>query len=340
MDLEAIAAQIRHLVAENELELAIQELEKVGKDVSQLRRRWTDLEDKRLKGTHDQNYLDRKENEIAEVILNFLLLDEDAESEGKKAPIEQNLEDQDQQDEAPAQEEATPTFYEQLLRRLRNNKVIAWALVLFAVIFAISQVLKNLGIELFPEQGRQIILEGAVVDSLEQPLALATVKIMRGNQALGESVSEANGSFRSSIELDKATILNLTFVYEGKVWMTRSVNVEVNRDTFQILNPFILPIPKPQPASPRQTTQTTTSFIKRFRVFFQGVPWDDSELGRMLDQETNYQQVSGGTDIYEIHIVFPPRAIFDVTNGVKYDTRFQPAVIVNGRVAISKENFQ
>ena len=53
-----------------------------------------------------------------------------------------------------------------------------------------------------------------------------------------------------------------------------------------------------------------------------------------------FQQVNEENVAYRIDIVFPRGAIFEVTNGVKYNDELQPELSVNGEIAIRKASFK
>ncbi|MEO1383023.1 MAG: carboxypeptidase-like regulatory domain-containing protein [Bacteroidota bacterium] len=263
---------IRSLIAENEIEEAIEQMAKKGYEVTLLRQRWTSLTNQMIFKTKSEESLDRKEAQIIVDILSILDgrdLDDprEVESEPDNLGQEQFLESPEAKDEPP--------LYEKWLKQLKNNPVIAVLLILFLVVAGAGQIAKSFGLNLFGPSTHTILIEGAVTDSLSQPIAQVRVKIMRGEKVLGSPITNPDGSFRYSIELEKASRLNFEFSKGDQTIMNRTVKVDVQLDTFVLPKPFIVVIPEQErqesqaqvnPPSAQPPAVPTTN--KTFAIFF------------------------------------------------------------------------
>ena len=335
---------IRELIKKNELEEAIEQMAGKGYEMTLVEQQWTELQDQMASRTKSEEYLDRKEAQIVIVILGILDekdLDDPREVESESANLAQ-----EQIPESPEVKDE-PTLYEKWLRNLKNNPVVAVLLIVFVVVAGAGQIAKSFSLNLFGPTTHTILIEGAVTDSLSQPIAQVRVKIMRGEKVLGSPITNPDGSFRYSIELEKASRLNLEFSKGDQTIMNRTVSVDVQSDTFVLPAPFILIIPAQEdqesqgqsdPPSAQPPAVPTTN--KTFAVYFDGEIWADSEFGRKLDQEVGFQQVNEGNVAYRVEVVFPRGAIFEVANGVKYNDEIQPELSVNGKVVIGKTSFK
>ncbi|MEL6634686.1 MAG: hypothetical protein AAFQ83_24695 [Bacteroidota bacterium] len=347
---------IRKLIANNEIEEAIEQMAKEGYEVTSLNQQWQHLQEHILLNSRPNEYLDRKQNQIIWTLLNMLnpegsndlegndldLLDSEASYEMAGEELKPNVNQEEISDSSEEKEELT--LYEKWLKQLKNNPIIAVLLLLFLVVAGAGQIAKSFNLNLLGPSTHTILIEGAVTDSLSQPIAQVRVKIMRGEKVLGSPITNPDGSFRYSIELEKASRLNLEFSKGAQTFMNRTVAVDVQLDTFVLPAPFILIMPAQErqeqvdPPSAQPPAVPTTN--KTFAIFFDGEIWNDSEFGRKLSQEVGFQQVNEENVAYRIDIVFPRGAIFEVTNGVKYNDELQPELSVNGKIAVGNTSFK
>ncbi|MEO1805023.1 MAG: carboxypeptidase-like regulatory domain-containing protein, partial [Bacteroidota bacterium] len=325
-------------------------------EVTLLNQQWQHLQEHILLNSRPNEYLDRKQNQIIWTLLNMLnpegsndlegndldLLDSEASHEMAEEELKPNVNQEEISDSSEEKEELT--LYEKWLKQLKNNPIIAVLLLLFLVVAGAGQIAKSFNLNLLGPSTHTILIEGAVTDSLSQPIAQVRVKIMRGEKVLGSPITNPDGSFRYSIELEKASRLNLEFSKGAQTFMNRTVAVDVQLDTFVLPAPFILIMPAQErqeqvdPPSAQPPAVPTTN--KTFAIFFDGEIWNDSEFGRKLSQEVGFPQVNEENVAYRIDIVFPRGAIFEVTNGVKYNDELQPELSVNGEIAIRKASFK
>ncbi|MEO1418829.1 MAG: hypothetical protein AAFW00_26360 [Bacteroidota bacterium] len=335
---------IRSLIAENEIEEAIEQMSKEGYEVTLLRQRWAGLKDQMIFKTKSEESLDRKEAQIVMDIMK--MLDGKHPNDAMEAkPETENVAEAQTPESSEAKGEAT--LYEKWLKSLKNNPIIAVLLIVFVVVAGAGQIAKSFGLNLFGPTTHTILIEGAVTDSLSQPIAQVRVKIMRGEKVLGSPITNPDGSFRYSIELEKASRLNLEFSKGDQTFMNRTVAVDVQLDTFVLSAPFILIIPsqarqesQKQTDPPNAQPPAVPTTNKTFAVFFDGEIWADSEFGRKLTQEAGFQQVNEENAAYRFDIVFPRGAIFEVGSGVKYDDELQPELRINGVIAVGKTSFK
>ena len=111
---------IRSLIAENEIEEAIEQMSKEGYEVTLLRQRWAGLKDQMIFKTKSEESLDRKEAQIVMDIMK--MLDGKHPNDAMKAKTEtENVAEAQTPESSEAKGEAT--LYEKWLKSLKNNPI-------------------------------------------------------------------------------------------------------------------------------------------------------------------------------------------------------------------------
>ncbi|MEL6626061.1 MAG: hypothetical protein AAFQ92_11090, partial [Bacteroidota bacterium] len=128
---------IRKLIANNEIEEAIEQMAKEGYEVTSLNQQWQHLQEHILLNSRPNEYLDRKQNQIIWTLLNMLnpegsndlegndldLLDSEASHEMAGEELKPNVNQEEISDSSEEKEELT--LYEKWLKQLKNNPIIA-----------------------------------------------------------------------------------------------------------------------------------------------------------------------------------------------------------------------
>ncbi|MEL7065757.1 MAG: hypothetical protein AAFP00_18595, partial [Bacteroidota bacterium] len=124
---------IRKLIANNEIEEAIEQMAKEGYEVTSLNQQWQHLQEHILLNSRPNEYLDRKQNQIIWTLLNMLnpegsndlegndldLLDSEASHEMAEEELKPNVNQEEISDSSEEKEELT--LYEKWLKQLKNN---------------------------------------------------------------------------------------------------------------------------------------------------------------------------------------------------------------------------
>ena len=310
MEQEAFREQVQQLVEENRLADAIEVLRKAGKEVSALKSRLTDFNDQQALGTLSREQQSLTRNRIAVDILYLLKHEPDSGTGSLLAPA------------------TSPTLYEQVVRKLKNNVWVVGILLAFAVAFAVVQFGGALnGLFPPPPADKAVLVMGVLTEASPPHAPLAGAKIFIDEEQI---ISRADGSFEVGIALKGEQLVNFSFTHEGFVSATRVYRVSSDQDTFRIQEAIQL-VPKEEKSKNSSSgTQAITSkkTTPTFSLTFRGKSWGNCVLVQGLKQK-GYAYTAAASQ-NKIEIAFPPDAIYAVGGKYKYDASLPPQLTVNG----------
>lgn len=231
----------------------------------------------------------------------------------------------------PQSTETAKTYYDRLLHKLKNNKVIAMLLIAFLVISGLLAQWKNLAPILFPaDKPTSFMLAGKIKSEGDSLEGISGAKVWVQGKSI-QTYSKADGHFYLPLTSTGNQVINLEVEKEGYQNTTEAVSLRQVQDTLFLPTPIALRLipstapPETLPLPPR----TSQPNPKSFRVTYQGVTWPDCALVPAL-QEEGYPYAPTGKVAYVINISFPPGAIFPNNEGYSYDMS-PPSLSVNGK---------
>lgn len=224
---------INHLIAQDKLSEALDKLEEQGKNVSGLKGRLYRLRQQQIKGTISSADYNIEKNQLVENILGV----------SEKNTANENSKN------TQRYSNPKPTYYETLKKKLENNPLVAWSLIIFFAVSAILGLIKNIPSTPIPkETEKNYIVIGQVVEDIPSNNPIDTVNISIQERPNLQIKSDATGAF--VIALNSKIGAGFNFVFKHSLYKRKDSVISINSDTDTLFVGTIKLKPKPKDASP------------------------------------------------------------------------------------------